>query len=325
MTIRKRLIRSNLIMLIVPFLIAGILLTIGLGGAVLLLQEVYLPRLGLTLQDLHRTDEELESLFSGLKLFTGLYLGITVLALLAAVFFTNLYLTKALFVHIRAYTEALLDGIAVSPESQNRYLQTIYKRETELEGLINRLFELVKLGTGEEPVHIVSLSRRDSIDAMIGNVKKEEGSSLLFSNKVSPDVFIPADPDLLARILNNLAGNSRKYGAASMTFSAQVSGSRVLLSVSDDGPGVAAGQLPHIFDPFYRGDASRTSPGNGSGLGLAIVRRAMNRMNGGAAAEPAAGHGLTIVLTFPTGSAAGTAPMLSPDESRLPVPLKFQS
>ena len=111
MTIQARLKRSNFIMLVVPLVIAGVLLVLGLGAAVLLLHTIYLPRLGLTLQDLHAMGEQAEVMLSGLKLFIVLYAAVVFLALLAVVVFTDLYLTKALFVHIRQPLDALVQGV----------------------------------------------------------------------------------------------------------------------------------------------------------------------------------------------------------------------
>ena len=234
MTIQERLRRSNLVMLVVPVVIAGVLFAAGLGALALLLNAVYLPRLGLTFQDLHSMGEEMEQVFRGLKLFVVLYAAVVLAALLAAVAFTNLYLTRALFAHIqkpldillqgvqriqngdletpicyqeadefrpacdavdamavqlwdslqqqqreqqkkqeliagmshdlksplttiRAYTEALLEGVAPDEAARQRYLQTIYARETDLEALVNRLFELAKLGVREYPARLQPL------------------------------------------------------------------------------------------------------------------------------------------------------------------------
>ena len=111
MTIQERLRRSNLIMLIVPVVLAGVLLAAGLGILAFLMESVYLPRLGLTLRDVHDMGEQAEPFFSGLKLFILLYAAIVIATLLAAVLFTNLYLTKALFIHIQMPLDALVQGV----------------------------------------------------------------------------------------------------------------------------------------------------------------------------------------------------------------------
>ena len=108
MTIQERLRRSNIIMLVIPILIAGILLILGFGGAIVLLESVYLPRMGLTLHELHNMGEELEPMFQGLKFCVLLYAAIVLVALLATVVFTNLYLTRNLFAHIQKPLDALM-------------------------------------------------------------------------------------------------------------------------------------------------------------------------------------------------------------------------
>lgn len=86
MTIQERLRRSNFIMLVVPVLIAGMLLLIELGALLALLETIYLPRLGMTLQELHDPGgEKLEPAFQWLKWFLLLYGAVVFLALLAAV------------------------------------------------------------------------------------------------------------------------------------------------------------------------------------------------------------------------------------------------
>ena len=236
MTIRKRLARSNLIMILIPMAIAAALLLLGGGLAVLLLKRVYLPRLGLSMAALHETGERLEAAFDGAKTIAAIYGGTVILALLAASGFTNLYLTKHLFRHIqkpldilvsgvkriqegnldapigyvvpdefkpacdavdemaarlktsleaqsrqqqkqeliagmshdlkspltsiRAYTEGLLDGVAKDEQTQARYLQTIYAKETELETLVNRLFSFAKLDLSEAPAKELRLLSR---------------------------------------------------------------------------------------------------------------------------------------------------------------------
>lgn len=373
MTIQERLKRSNLMMLVVPAAIAGVLLILGLGAAVLLLETVYLPRLGLTLQDLHEVGEQAETLLSGLKLFIVLYAAVVIAALLAAVVFTNLYLTRALFAHIqkpldalvegvqriqggdletpiaypepdefrpacdavdemaarlkeslvrqqqeqqkkqeliagmshdlksplttiRAYTEALLEGVAADENARQRYLQTIYARETDLEALVNRLFELAKLGASEYPVNLFPLPLRRTVLEILRDCDHE---GMAVDCDAVADCTVLADRELLKRVLYNLLDNSCKYGASTLRLGSTAAGHTVTLTVEDDGPGVPEEQLPNLFEPFYRGDAARTKPGAGSGLGLAVVSRSMQQMGGSVRAENAAGGGLRIVLELP--------------------------
>lgn len=316
MTIRKRLARSNLIMILIPMAIAAALLLLGGGLAVLLLKRVYLPRLGLSMAALHETGEQLEAAFDGAKTIAAIYGGTVILALLAAIGFTNLYLTKHLFRHIqkpldilvsgvkriqegnldapigdvvpdefkpacdavdemaarlktsleaqsrqqqkqelvagmshdlkspltsiRAYTEGLLDGVAKDEQTQARYLQTIYAKETELETLVNRLFSFAKLDLSEAPAKPEALEISGTF-AEIAAGFEAEGLDVRLDDL--PDETVMADRELLSRCMSNLLDNSRKYGASHVVISADISGDTVSISVSDDGPGVEASQL----------------------------------------------------------------------------------
>ena len=111
MTIRRHLARSNLVMILIPVAIAAILLLLGGGLALLLLERVWLPRLGLSFAALHETGEQLETVFAGAKALAAIYAGTVILALLAAVAFTNFYLTRSLFRHISAPLQTLVAGV----------------------------------------------------------------------------------------------------------------------------------------------------------------------------------------------------------------------
>ena len=330
MTIRKRLARSNLIMILIPVAIAVALLLLGGGLAVLLLKRVYFPRLGLSMAALHETGEQLEAAFDGAKTIAAIYGGTVILALLAAIGFTNLYLTKHLFRHIqkpldilvsgvkrmqegnldapigyvvpdefkpacdavdemaarlktsleaqsrqqqkqeliagmshdlkspltsiRAYTEGLLDGVAKDEQTQARYLQTIYAKETELETLVNRLFSFAKLDLSEAPAKSEALEISGTF-AEVAAGFEAEGLDVRLDDL--PDETVMADRELLSRCMSNLLDNSRKYGASHVVISADISGDTVSISVSDDGPGVEASQLEKIFELGYRTDSAR--------------------------------------------------------------------
>lgn len=111
MTIRRRLARSNLVMILIPVAIAAVLLLLGGGLVLLLLERVWLPRLGLSFAALHETGEQLETAFAGAKALAAIYAGTVILALLATVAFTNFYLTRSLFRHISAPLQTLVAGV----------------------------------------------------------------------------------------------------------------------------------------------------------------------------------------------------------------------
>lgn len=192
------------------------------------------------------------------------------------------YDLKSPLTTIRAYTEALLECVAPDEAARQRYLQTIYSRETDLEALVNRLFELAKLGASEYPVHPEPLPLRQTVDAILADCDRE---GLTLDSTAVGDSTVTADRELLGRILHNLIDNSCKYGATALTLRSTQTTAGVTLQVQDNAPGVPPKQLANLFEPFYRGDAARTNPAAGSGLGLSVVRRSMQQMGGSARAE----------------------------------------
>ncbi|NUZ07714.1 ATP-binding protein [Piscinibacter koreensis] len=116
-------------------------------------------------------------------------------------------------------------------------------------------------------------------------------------SKVAPDVEVMADEVELGRVLQNLFENARRYGRSMDTGIARVlvstarTGSWVILTVRDHGPGVDPSKIDQVTAPFYRGDAARTAA-SGAGLGLAIVEKAVHRMGGTLEIANAADGGL---------------------------------
>ncbi len=113
------------------------------------------------------------------------------------------------------------------------------------------------------------------------------------------------DEELLRRAVDNLLMNVLVHtpGDTVGTITASGTDGRVAIEVSDDGPGVGADKLPHIFERFYRAGARPARPG--SGLGLAIAAEIASAHGGTAHATPVSPHGLAITLTLPVRPPSG--------------------
>jgi signal transduction histidine kinase len=121
-----------------------------------------------------------------------------------------------------------------------------------------------------------------------------------------PLVFV--DGARIGRVLLNLLGNALRYTPAggAVTVLARRRNGELQLSVQDSGTGVAAGDLPHIFESFYRGEKSRSRQHGGAGLGLAIARGLVEAHGGRMWAESEPGGGTTVSFTLPdSGDIAG--------------------
>jgi two-component system sensor histidine kinase MprB len=122
----------------------------------------------------------------------------------------------------------------------------------------------------------------------------------------SEPCLVHAAPGRLDRAIANLLDNACKWGAASGSIEVDVAAGKV--HVCDHGPGIAAEDLPRVFDRFYRAPGARGMPG--SGLGLAIVRHVAETHGGSvhATSDPAGGARLTLELPALAMTAADTAP-----------------
>src|SRR6185503_8105032 len=98
---------------------------------------------------------------------------------------------------------------------------------------------------------------------------------------VSP-VSVHADRVLIVRVIENLLGNAVRYTPVHGTISvgSAITNDKVTIFISDNGPGIAAQDMPHLFELFYRGETSRNAITGGSGLGLAIAQQIMRAHHG---------------------------------------------
>jgi signal transduction histidine kinase len=176
---------------------------------------------------------------------------------------------------IQSYTEAIEDGLAGDPESQKKATGIILSKVNQLEMMINHLIEFVKMDTGEWQGHLskvdITLFLNDFAKRFIFDA--EALHHKMIANITLPEkTFAALDEGLVIRALENLVGNSIRHtpDGSLITLDAVQSGSAVVVTISDNGPGIAAQDLPYIFDTFYRGSASRRE--QGMGIGLSVVK-----------------------------------------------------
>lgn len=174
------------------------------------------------------------------------------------------------------------------------------RKAHELKDYVDALFDWFKLNSGEfslqpRPVEAVELTRNFLADWV--PLWEEQGMNYRLQIPEGP--FRAAlDPDAYRRILNNLLQNALTHSRAqctSVTLTARDGALEV--QVADDGVGIPAEALPHIFERLYKGDASRGS--RGSGLGLSIARQLALCMGGSLTAASTPGKGAVFTLQFP--------------------------
>ena len=180
---------------------------------------------------------------------------------------------------IKGYVEGIMDGVADTPEKHDRYIRTIYNKANEMTTLINELTVYSQIDTNRIPYNFKKINVADYFNDCVEEIGLELESrniGLSYYNYADDAVVIIADPEQLSRVIHNIIGNSLKYLDKPQGFiniRIKDVGDFIQVEIEDNGKGIAAKDLPYIFDRFYRTDASRNSATGGSGIGLSIVRK----------------------------------------------------
>lgn len=205
---------------------------------------------------------------------------------------------------IKGYVEGIQDGIADNPEKMERYIKTIYKKANDMDIMIDELFLFSKLDLRKIPfefqvIDIISYIR-ECVEDMSFEYEKE-GMTIRFNHNHHSRLNAIADAEKLMRVFTNIIGNSVKYketDSGVVNISVQPSEDWVEVIIKDDGPGISKGDLPFIFDQFFRADPSRNHQKGGSGIGLAIARHIIEEHGGKIWVESEVNNGTAIHFTL---------------------------
>jgi len=212
--------------------------------------------------------------------------------------------------------EAMLDA-ADDPEAVRRFAGRVQHESDRLSRLVRDLIELSRL-QGHDPLDSPSLVSLDELvaEALDRSRLAAEVRGITLVHGGTPDVKVTGDPRQLLTALGNLVDNAVRYGpegsrVAVATALVRDGGTSVAeISVTDEGPGIAAAERARIFERFYRVDAARSRETGGTGLGLSIVKHVAAGHGGEVTVWSAEGTGSTFTLRLP---AATTAP--EPEEN----------
>ncbi|SFB58178.1 Signal transduction histidine kinase [Cohnella sp. OV330] len=206
---------------------------------------------------------------------------------------------------IKGYVDGIMEGIADTRDKHDRYMKTIASKADELDKLIDELFLYSKLDMQNVPFRMQPMSVRGLLGDWSDDLRFElekNGVALMTEFDVQASVLVQVDPDSFKRVLGNVIQNSLKYmdkESPAIRLSAHRENSRVEIAIEDNGSGIPAEAMPHIFDRFYRAEWSRNSRTGGSGLGLAIAKQIMLAHDGDIRAESVEGEGTRVILTIP--------------------------
>lgn len=185
----------------------------------------------------------------------------------------------------------------------NLFLDRVELEAARMNDMIGHLLALFRAEemNGDEPNAPVDLSLLVERVAGDASFEAENEGKRVLVGELPVDLVISGDEALLASALENVVRNALRHTAPGTAVEVDLkeTGSRIVLSVRDHGPGVEEQELQRIFQPFYRSDAARDRRSGGVGLGLAIAKRAVERHGGSIRASLASGGGLLVEIVLP--------------------------
>ncbi|MFJ1842315.1 sensor histidine kinase [Streptomyces sp. NPDC088146] len=206
---------------------------------------------------------------------------------------------------LRTNAELLARADRLTPAQRDRAAKALGRQIREVAGLVNDLIELAR---DEEPLPLLEEVRIADLTGHAVTTARAHWPQTRFLLEIAPpaaEMTRPGVPARLSRLLTNLLDNAAKFSppGAPVEVGLTASGERLEVTVRDHGPGIAAADLPYVFDRFYRADAARALPG--LGLGLAMARQIARAHDADLTARAAPGGGALFTLTFEGGDPPG--------------------
>lgn len=203
---------------------------------------------------------------------------------------------------LRGYLDGLEQGIAQTPEKIAKYVAVCKEKSVQLDRLVEDLFTFTKMEYLETQLNDktvdLKLILQKSIDSLNPPARQKD---ILISNHSAGNCIVKGDTHLLERAMNNLLDNAVRHTPSHGEIIVQCcqDGHKVKFAVRDTGPGFNSEELERVFEPLYRGEASRNRSTGGSGLGLTISQRIIRRHGGELAVNNHSGGGALLTGWMP--------------------------
>jgi len=209
---------------------------------------------------------------------------------------------------ITGYLDALSDGMASNPEQAAKFMAIMREKAAQLEQRISHLIEYVKMETGQWQLPLEETDASSFLKQIVQCYREE---SEFLSYNFFADIRVPdqtmflMDRELVTRVFENLMHNAVRYSGEEkkISISAEIASdsSKLSMAIENTGPGIQEQDLPLIFEPFYRGNASRNQ--KGFGLGLASVRAIIDAHGWTITVSSKPGEKTAFSLTIPLAAA----------------------
>lgn len=208
----------------------------------------------------------------------------------------------------KGYAEGLLDGIANTPEKEQKYIQTICSSINDTEKILDDLLTVSRLQLKGYSLNKVNVPFREFIADGIEEIRfmlESNNFELKCNINCADDTVVSMDTDAFERVISNIITNSVKYSRKDIKGRVEIDVNEyersVIMEIKDNGIGVDKSSLVRIFDTMYRADPARTRVSEGSGLGLAVCKQIVELHGGIIWASSRENEGLTIHISLPKG------------------------
>jgi PAS domain S-box-containing protein len=202
---------------------------------------------------------------------------------------------------IKGYVGTLRrDDVSWNSDVVQDSLEVIEEEADRLTDLIEDLLDASRLQAGGLKLNLIDLALEPFIEKIIARFETQSSKHKFLVDFPLEFPIVMADQDRLSQVISNLLSNSIKYSpeGGHIRISGQVRSEQIIVCVQDEGPGIAPGDIPHVFDRFYRSEsASKTT--KGAGLGLYLTRAIIEAHGGRIWVDPRPGDGARICFSLP--------------------------
>jgi len=210
---------------------------------------------------------------------------------------------------VQGYAELLLDVEGLSGEQQREFAAIVHQKAQALERIIDGLLDVSRIETGRPLcLECTEVDMVGELRQVVGEFARETTERRFVTNLPGQEVRLSVDRFKIVQVLENLLNNAVKFSqpGSVIKVEASVADGMFLVSITDQGQGIAAEKLPHIFDKFFRVDSSNTSQ-PGFGLGLYLVKRIVEAHHGQARVESTLGKGSSFKISLPLPDSHGSS------------------
>lgn len=199
---------------------------------------------------------------------------------------------------LQSHIEAMLDGIW---EPDEKRLKSVHEEITRLSRLVGDMEKLTRYESENRVLNKSEFDGLELVKSIMSNFEKECRDKGIETEICGEPVKVYADRDKLTQVVVNLVSNAVKFNGKDGIIRVSVGSEQnnAVISVTDTGIGISAEDQPHIFERFYRADASRSRLTGGAGIGLTIVKSIVDAHHGSISVESELGKGTKFTIVLP--------------------------